>query len=121
MLRYSCLLWLCVVGLRVFSPIANAKPSELAQKPNVLFLAVDDMNDWIGCLDSKTKALTPNFDRLAARGVCFSNAHTAGVFCAPSRAAIFTGQFFAVLMKAVKANHIDTFANSKFQKRESGY
>lgn len=62
-------------------------------QPNVLFLAVDDMNDWIGCLESKPNAITPNIDRLAARGVNFSNAHTAGVFCAPSRAAIFSGQF----------------------------
>jgi len=64
-----------------------------AERPNVLFLAVDDMNDWIGCLNTTPRAHTPNFDRLAKRGVCFSNAHTAGVFCAPSRAAIFTGQY----------------------------
>ncbi|MGI9244274.1 MAG: sulfatase-like hydrolase/transferase [Verrucomicrobiales bacterium] len=62
-------------------------------RPNVLFLAVDDMNDWIGCLGTTPSAITPNIDRLAARGVNFSNAHTAGVFCAPSRAAIFSGQF----------------------------
>ncbi len=64
-----------------------------AQKPNVLFLAVDDMNDWVGCLETTPSAITPNIDRLASRGVNFSNAHTAGVFCAPSRAAIFTGQY----------------------------
>lgn len=63
------------------------------QRPNVLFLAVDDMNDWIGCLGSTPRGLTPNIDRLASRGVCFTNAHTAGVFCAPSRAAIFSGQY----------------------------
>ena len=73
--------------------IANAET-----KPNVLFLAVDDMNDWIGCLDGtaptiRPRAITPNIDKLAARGVNFTNAHTAGVFCAPSRAAIFSGQF----------------------------
>ena len=62
-------------------------------RPNVLFLAVDDMNDFVGCLDSRPNAITPNIDRLAARGVCFTNAHTAGVFCAPSRAAIFSGQY----------------------------
>lgn len=62
-------------------------------QPNVLFLAVDDMNDWIGCLDTTPHAITPNIDRLAARGVNFSNAHTAGVYCAPSRAAIFSGQY----------------------------
>ena len=66
---------------------------DAAEKPNVLFLAVDDMNDWIGCMDTTPSALTPNLDRLASRGVVFTNAHTAGVFCAPSRAAIFTGQF----------------------------
>jgi arylsulfatase A-like enzyme len=62
-------------------------------KPNVLFLAVDDMNDWIGCLETTPCAITPNLDRLASRGVNFTNAHTAGVFCAPSRAAIFSGQY----------------------------
>ena len=62
-------------------------------RPNVLFLAVDDMNDFVGCLKSRPNAITPNIDRLAARGVNFANAHTAGVFCAPSRAAIFSGQF----------------------------
>ena len=62
-------------------------------RPNVLFLAVDDMNDWIGCLETTPRAITPNLDRLAARGVNFTNAHTAGVFCAPSRAAIFSGQY----------------------------
>ena len=68
------------------------------RKPNVLFLAVDDMNDWIGCLEGSLpidgpRAITPNLDKLAARGVNFTNAHTAGVFCAPSRAAIFSGQY----------------------------
>ncbi len=64
-----------------------------AESPNVLFLAVDDMNDWLGCLETTPHAITPNIDQLAARGVNFTNAHTAGVFCAPSRAAIFSGQF----------------------------
>ena len=68
-------------------------PNFAKQKPNVLLLAVDDMNDWIGCLGKTPRAITPNIDKLAGRGVNFSNAHTAGVFCAPSRAAIFSGQF----------------------------
>ena len=68
--------------------------SVIAQKhqPNVLFIAVDDMNDWVGCL-STGRAITPNIDRLAARGVNFTNAHTAGTYCAPSRASIMTGQY----------------------------
>ena len=62
------------------------------QQPNVVFIAVDDMNDWAGCL-STGHAITPNIDRLAAKGVNFTNAHTAGTYCAPSRASIFTGQY----------------------------
>lgn len=81
------LLTVSILSLIVLSAEASAK------RPNVLFLAVDDMNDWVGCLETTPRAHTPNLDRLAARGVCFSNAHTAGVFCAPSRAAIFTGQY----------------------------
>ena len=50
-----------------------------AESPNVLFLAFDDMNDWLGCLETTPHAITPNIDQLAARGVNFTNAHTAGV------------------------------------------
>jgi len=57
----------------------------------VVMFAVDDMCDWIGPM-GYTQAVTPNMDRLAARGVTFTNAHTAGVYCAPSRTAIFTGR-----------------------------
>jgi arylsulfatase A-like enzyme len=64
-----------------------------AKQPNVLFLAVDDMNDWIGSLGATPRAITPNLDKLAARGVNFLNAHTPGVYCAPARAAIFSGQY----------------------------
>ena len=62
------------------------------QKPNVLFISVDDLNDWIGCLNGHPQALTPNMDRLAKRGVLFANAHCAAPACNPSRAAVFSGQ-----------------------------
>ncbi len=57
---------------------------------NVLFIAVDDLNDWIGCLGGP--AITPNIDRLAGQGVLFTNAHCAAPLCNPSRAAIMTGR-----------------------------
>lgn len=84
--------------LAILLALAGVLNAEISSKPNVLFLAVDDMNDWIGCLAGTNpgegpRAITPNLDKLAARGVNFTNAHTAGVFCAPSRAAIFSGQF----------------------------
>ncbi len=62
----------------------------LAERPNVIFFSVDDMNTMIGPHGHK-QALTPNLDRLAARGVTFTNAHAPASFCAPSRTAIWTG------------------------------
>ncbi len=58
--------------------------------PNVLFLAVDDWNDMMNAM-GKPQVKTPNLDRLAERGMVFTNAHAPGVYCAPSRTAIMTG------------------------------
>lgn len=62
-----------------------------AEKSNVLFIVVDDLNDWIGCMDGHPQSHTPNIDRLAAGGMLFTNAHCASPACQPSRAAVFTG------------------------------
>lgn len=67
-------------------------PLEAADRPNVLFIAIDDLNDWIGCLQGHPQAETPNIDRLARRGILFTNAHCAAPACNPSRAAVFSGQ-----------------------------
>jgi arylsulfatase A-like enzyme len=60
-------------------------------RPNVLFIAVDDLNDWVGCLGGHPQTITPNVDRLASQGVIFTNAHCQAPICGPSRAAIMTG------------------------------
>jgi arylsulfatase A-like enzyme len=68
--------------------------SALAQtpaKPNVLLIAVDDLNHWIRPLGRHTQVITPNIDRLAARGVTFTNAYAAAPACNPSRAALMSG------------------------------
>ncbi|MEM7599829.1 MAG: sulfatase-like hydrolase/transferase, partial [Verrucomicrobiota bacterium] len=63
-----------------------------AARPNVLFLVVDDMKDWVNCLGGYEGTVhTPNIDRLAARGTLFTNAHCPSPKCAPSRAAVMTG------------------------------
>ena len=62
------------------------------KRPNVLFIAIDDLNDWVGCFGGHPQAITPNMDRLAKRGVRFTNAHCAAPLCGPSRNAIFTGR-----------------------------
>jgi choline-sulfatase len=60
-------------------------------RPNVLFLSVDDMNDWVGSLGGYPGVKTPNIDALGKRGVLFSNAHCASPLCNPSRTSLLTG------------------------------
>ncbi|MCP5518210.1 MAG: sulfatase [Verrucomicrobiales bacterium] len=61
------------------------------RRPNVLFIAIDDLNDWVGPLGGHPQAQTPNMDRLAARGVTFLNAHCQSPLCNPSRTSVLTG------------------------------
>jgi arylsulfatase A-like enzyme len=70
------------------APLARAAAPA---RQNLLFIAIDDLNDWIGCLRGHPDARTPNLDRLARRGVLFTNAHCAAPLCNPSRAALMTG------------------------------
>lgn len=60
-------------------------------KPNVLFISIDDLNNWVGCLGGHPQARTPNMDRLANRGVLFRNAHCSAPLCNPSRTSVMTG------------------------------
>ncbi len=62
------------------------------EKQNILFIAIDDQNDWIGCFGGHPQVKTPNIDRLAENGIRFTNAHCAVPICGPSRAALFTGR-----------------------------
>ena len=59
-------------------------------RPNVVFIAIDDQNDWIGAL-GHPHAKTPHIDRLAARGTIFLNAHCQAPLCNPSRTSLMTG------------------------------
>ena len=62
-----------------------------APRRNVLLIAVDDLNDWVGAFGGHSQAKTPNIDRLAARGTAFLNAHCQAPLCNPSRASLLTG------------------------------
>ena len=62
-----------------------------ADRPNVLLIAIDDLNDWTGFLGGHPEAVTPHMDSLAKRGRIFTNAHCAAPACNPSRASVMTG------------------------------
>jgi len=70
--------------------LGAAAPAE-GSRPNVLFIAIDDLNDWTGCLGGHPDVKTPNIDRLAARGVLFENAFCSAPACNPSRTSLMHG------------------------------
>ncbi len=84
-------LFLLSIGVLYLLPLAVEAADKEAKRPNILFIALDDLNDWIGCMGGHPQTLTPNLDRLAKQGVLFTNAHCPGSACNSSRTAIMTG------------------------------
>jgi len=80
-----------IVFMFFLSLLAINKITIAQDKPNVLFIAIDDLNDWTGCLGGHPQAYTPNIDKLASEGLLFTNAHCQAPICGPSRASIMTG------------------------------
>ena len=74
------------------SPTNDSASAALA-KPNVLFIAVDDLNDWVGCLGGNPDTKTPNIDRLASEGVRFTQGYAPSSTCTPSRFSLMTGEY----------------------------
>lgn len=79
--------FLCLILVACFAP----KNSIAEVQPNVLFIAVDDLNHWVGHLKRNQQTVTPNLDRLARWGVSFEKAYCAAPACNPSRAALMSG------------------------------
>lgn len=92
--------WGWVLGLLLwaaFMPVVAAARAAVPERtrgarPNVLFIAVDDLNDWIGVLAGQPGFRTPNIDRLSRRGLLFTRAYCAAPACNPSRASLMTGR-----------------------------
>ena len=82
----SIIHWACFLVLLQFTHGLFAK-----ERPNVLFIAVDDLHDWVGHLGGHPQARTPQIDRMAERGVSFSRAYCSAPLCNPSRVSLLTG------------------------------
>jgi arylsulfatase A-like enzyme len=70
---------------------AERSAQNAPRKPNILFIAIDDLNDWVEPLGGHPQVKTPNLNRLARRGTTFTNAHCQSPLCNPSRTSLLTG------------------------------
>jgi arylsulfatase A-like enzyme len=65
--------------------------ADAPKRPNILFIAIDDLNHWVGYLGRNSQTKTPNIDRLAGRGVWFTRSYCPAPVCNPARAALMSG------------------------------
>ncbi len=83
---------LVLAGLLMLPPAAIcAAEAAAASRPNVLFIAIDDLNHWVGHLGRNRQTRTPNIDRLASQGVSFTRSYCTAPACNPSRASLMSG------------------------------
>jgi iduronate 2-sulfatase len=92
MRHIACAFALAILAMAVFfAGRTGAAEPRLPARPNVLFIAIDDLRDWVGYLGKNAQVKTPNLDRLAARGLCFTQSYCAAPVCNASRAALLSG------------------------------
>lgn len=77
--------------LVLIGAVLPAQTQSGTDRPNVLFISIDDLNDWVGALETHPQVQTPSIDALAGRGTLFTNAHTQAPLCNPSRISVMTG------------------------------
>ena len=87
----STLIALSALALASPAVSAGAHAKEIASPHNILFIAIDDLNDWVGVLGGHPQAVTPNMDKLAERGLLFTNAHCSAPGCNASRTSLLMG------------------------------
>ena len=101
-MKTTSIVWIILLWSSIL--VAQEK---LGQKPNVLFIAIDDLNDYVACMNGTIKAHTPNIDRLARQGTLFTNAHCQAPICGPSRASIMTGLYPSSSGNYLQLNEVD--------------
>jgi arylsulfatase A-like enzyme len=86
--KVSPILLFTLIALEFVSCNTTVQKTEIP--PNIVFISIDDLNDWVGFLGHE-QAITPHMDQLAAKGFSFTNAHCPAPVCGPSRTAVLSG------------------------------
>ena len=74
--------------------LSIAHAATAADKPNIIFILCDDLGYGdVKCLNPEGKIATPNFDKLAAEGMKFTDAHSGSSVCTPTRYGVVTGRY----------------------------
>ena len=90
MLRFSVQLGFLVIGSLYSNPLLGESFQNNPERPNILMIAIDDLNDWVEPLAGHPQVQTPAIASLASRGVTFRNAHCQSPLCNPSRTSLMT-------------------------------
>ena len=91
--RFCIYLLLMFAGLTASHARAATDEQTNGKRYNVLFIAIDDLNDWVGCLGGNPQAITPNFDRYARdHAMVMNKAYCPSTVCGPTRSALLTGK-----------------------------
>jgi len=90
-LRPRYIVALAIVAVTLVSGCSSEQKTDLLEHPNVLFISLDDMNDWVTPLAGHQQSITPSLDRFAETGVNFTRNYAPSPGCNPSRSAMLTG------------------------------
>lgn len=90
-MNYTFKLFCLVIGVIAATNCQNSNEQKIIEQPNILFIMIDDLNDYQGVFGGHPQAKTPNIDKLAKSGTAFTNAHTNVPVCSPSRNSLMTG------------------------------
>ena len=92
MKKFILLFILCLISCKTEKK-EDVAINKTSKKSNILFISIDDLNDWSSFLKNFPNVKTPNIDKLAANGIAFTNAHCQAPICAPSRTSLMSGLY----------------------------
>jgi len=83
-----------IIAKTLFVTLLGAALAAAAEKPNIVYVLCDDLGYGdLKCLNANGRIATPNFDRVAAQGMIFTDAHSGSAVCSPTRYGILTGRY----------------------------